>query len=129
MNISEICIRRPIFTWVLVSAPVVLGLASYFRLGVDLFPKVDFPIVSVSASLPGARCRRKVCTMNEPRVLGLDFVDDDSLVGFRLDRLEVYNWGTFDKRVWTLVLGGRNALLSAAGVANTVNRAAGSGNR
>jgi uncharacterized protein YPO0396 len=50
--------------------------------------------------------------MNEPRVLGLDFVADDSLVGFRLERLEVYNWGTFDKRVWTLVLGGRNALLT-----------------
>lgn len=29
--------------------------------------------------------------MNEPRVPGLDFVADDSLVGFRLDRLEVYN--------------------------------------
>ncbi|MGH8663231.1 MAG: ATP-binding protein [Burkholderiales bacterium] len=50
--------------------------------------------------------------MNEPRVLGLDFVADDSLVGFRLERLEVFNWGTFDKRVWTLALGGRNALLT-----------------
>ena len=53
MNISEICIRRPVFTWVLVSIPVVLGIVSYFDLGVDLFPKVDFPVVSVSASFPG----------------------------------------------------------------------------
>src|SRR5258708_3856946 len=53
MSISEICIRRPVFTWVLVAAPVVLGMVSYFELGVDLFPKVDFPVVSVAATLPG----------------------------------------------------------------------------
>ncbi|MGD9724123.1 MAG: efflux RND transporter permease subunit [Pirellulales bacterium] len=53
MNISEICIRRPVFTWVLVGIPVVMGAVSYFELSVDLFPKVDFPVVSVSANLPG----------------------------------------------------------------------------
>jgi uncharacterized protein YPO0396 len=44
--------------------------------------------------------------------LGLDFVADDSRVGFRLHRLEVLNWGTFDKRVWQLTLAGRNGLLT-----------------
>lgn len=44
--------------------------------------------------------------------LSLDFVDDDTLSGFRLQRLEVYNWGTFDGRVWSLQLNGRNALLT-----------------
>ncbi len=44
--------------------------------------------------------------------LGLDFVTDDQLAGFRLQRLEVFNWGTFDGRVWTLPLNGRNALLT-----------------
>ena len=44
--------------------------------------------------------------------LGLDFLADDQLSGFRLQRLEVLNWGTFDSRVWTLQLGGRNALLT-----------------
>ncbi|TXT40163.1 MAG: hypothetical protein FD135_1557 [Comamonadaceae bacterium] len=34
------------------------------------------------------------------------------LAGFRLARLEVFNWGTFDKRVWTLGLDGRNGLLT-----------------
>ncbi len=53
MNISEICIRRPVFTWVLVAVPVVLGIVSYFELGVDLFPKVDFPVVAVTTTLPG----------------------------------------------------------------------------
>jgi len=50
--------------------------------------------------------------MAEAVPLGLDFVADDSRVGFRLERLEVLNWGTFDKRVWRLELGGRNALLT-----------------
>ena len=50
--------------------------------------------------------------MNEPRPLGLDFLADDTLSGFRLKRLEVFNWGTFDGRVWTLHLDGRNSLLT-----------------
>jgi uncharacterized protein YPO0396 len=45
-------------------------------------------------------------------VMELSFVDNDQLAGFRLQRLEVYNWGTFDRKVWTLHLNGRNALLT-----------------
>ena len=44
--------------------------------------------------------------------LSLDFAGDDRLAGFRLMRLEVLNWGTFDKRVWTLTAGGKNCLLT-----------------
>ncbi len=44
--------------------------------------------------------------------LQLDFTADESLSGFRLQRLEVFNWGTFDGRVWTLRADGRNALLT-----------------
>jgi len=49
--------------------------------------------------------------MND-RQLSLDFLDDDTLSGFRLHRLEVFNWGTFDGRVWTLNPDGKNALLT-----------------
>ena len=49
---------------------------------------------------------------NEVQTPGLDFMADDALSGFRLHRLEVFNWGTFDGRVWTLNLDGRNALLT-----------------
>ena len=42
----------------------------------------------------------------------LDFSTGDEQAGFRLHRLEVYNWGTFDKRVWTLSPNGDNALLT-----------------
>ncbi|MBK9665600.1 MAG: ATP-dependent exonuclease SbcCD, C subunit-like protein [Pseudomonadales bacterium] len=50
--------------------------------------------------------------MLDPQSLGLDFGADDTLSGFRLSRLEVFNWGTFDGRVWTLQLDGRNGLLT-----------------
>ena len=50
--------------------------------------------------------------MDEAQSLGLDFVADDALSGFRLMRLEVFNWGTFDNRVWTLQLDGKNGLLT-----------------
>jgi len=42
----------------------------------------------------------------------LEFASDDSLSGFRLRRLELFNWGTFHDRIWTLQLNGRNALLT-----------------
>ena len=42
----------------------------------------------------------------------LDFADTDELAGFRLQRLEVLNWGTFDRRVWVIAPDGHNALLT-----------------
>ncbi|MDF1581501.1 MAG: ATP-binding protein, partial [Desulfuromonadales bacterium] len=53
---------------------------------------------------------RKRGVMAEP--LELEFMADDRLAGFRLQRLEVFNWGTFDGRVWTLRPGGKNSLLT-----------------
>lgn len=50
--------------------------------------------------------------MLEAPTFGLDFVADDSRVGFRLLRLQVLNWGTFDKRIWHYELDGRNGLLT-----------------
>jgi len=44
--------------------------------------------------------------------LELEFIGDDRLAGFRLQQLEVFNWGTFDGRIWTLRLGGKNGLLT-----------------
>jgi uncharacterized protein YPO0396 len=49
---------------------------------------------------------------NEAPAAELDFGAGDALSGFRLHRLEVFNWGTFDSRVWTLHLDGRNGLLT-----------------
>lgn len=44
--------------------------------------------------------------------LELDFSSDESSAGFRLERLEIYNWGTFNNQVWTFNLEGKNALLT-----------------
>ncbi|MCE9650521.1 MAG: efflux RND transporter permease subunit [Parvibaculum sp.] len=54
MWISDISIRRPVFAVMIIMALVVLGWISLGRLGVDLFPKVEFPMVSVSTTLEGA---------------------------------------------------------------------------
>jgi HAE1 family hydrophobic/amphiphilic exporter-1 len=53
-KLSELCVRRPVLAWVLILIPLVVGLTGFFQLGVDRFPQVDLPTVSVSASLPGA---------------------------------------------------------------------------
>ena len=50
--------------------------------------------------------------MHDQQSSDLDFCADDTLSGFRLTRLEVFNWGTFDNRVWTLQLDGKNGLLT-----------------
>src|SRR6266576_226149 len=53
-KLAEICIRRPVFATMIVLSLVVVGSASYFRLGVDRFPSVDLPTVSIRTGLPGA---------------------------------------------------------------------------
>ena len=53
-RLSEICIQRPVFATVLILSLVVVGIVSYFTLGVDRFPNVDFPLVTVTTTLVGA---------------------------------------------------------------------------
>src|SRR3954451_12009249 len=53
MTISELCVRRPVFTTMLITLPVVLGALAYARMGVDLFPNVDLPIVTVTTTRAG----------------------------------------------------------------------------
>ena len=53
-KLAEICIRRPVFAAMLVFALVVVGAASYFRLGIDRLPEVDLPTVFVRTTLRGA---------------------------------------------------------------------------
>ena len=66
MTISDVCINRPVFTWVLVAIPVVLGLFSYGELGVDLFPDVDFPVCTVTTVLQGASVEEMETTVTKP---------------------------------------------------------------
>ena len=52
--LAKLCIQRPVFATMLIMSLVVVGIFSYFSLGVDLFPKVDIPTVQVTVSDPGA---------------------------------------------------------------------------
>ncbi|MFP5287570.1 MAG: efflux RND transporter permease subunit, partial [Thermoanaerobaculia bacterium] len=52
-KLAEICIRRPVVAAMIILALVVVGAASYGNLGVNRFPTVDLPTVSVRTTLPG----------------------------------------------------------------------------
>ena len=54
MKLWDIAIRRPVFMTMVLAAGIVLGLVSYFRMPVDLFPNVEFPVVVVTTIYPGA---------------------------------------------------------------------------
>ncbi len=54
MNPSDLFIRRPVMTTLVMLGMFIFGLASYFNLPVSDLPNVDFPSLQVSASLPGA---------------------------------------------------------------------------
>ncbi|HEX8475923.1 MAG TPA: efflux RND transporter permease subunit [Pyrinomonadaceae bacterium] len=53
-KLAEICVRRPVFATVIILILTVVGGFSFFTLGVDRFPKIDIPTVSVSTTNPGA---------------------------------------------------------------------------
>ncbi len=99
MTIWDICIRRPVFTTMLVLGPVVLGLASYTRLGVELFPNVDVPVVVVTTTLKGASVEEMESSVTKPveevvnTVSGIDELRSTTregvstlVVGFKLEK-------------------------------------------
>ena len=54
MWISDISIRRPVFATMVIMSFMVLGIVSMTRLGIDLFPEVNFPFVNIAVIYPGA---------------------------------------------------------------------------
>src|SRR5438094_3621345 len=52
--LAELCVKRPVFATVLILSLTVIGAFAFTRLGVDRFPKVDFPTVLVTTVQPGA---------------------------------------------------------------------------
>jgi HAE1 family hydrophobic/amphiphilic exporter-1 len=54
VNLADIAIKRPVFTTMVMAAMMILGIVSFFRLSVELFPDISFPIVSVTTPYPGA---------------------------------------------------------------------------
>ncbi|HWR45098.1 efflux RND transporter permease subunit [Sporomusa sp.] len=54
MKLTEISIKRPVFSTVIILALVVLGLVSYMSLNVDQYPSIEIPVVAVTVQYPGA---------------------------------------------------------------------------
>ena len=78
-KLAEICIRRPVFATMLIVSLVVLGFNSYSKLGVDLYPKIEFPTVTVTTTLPGAAPEEVETTVTqriEEAVNTLSGIDD-----------------------------------------------------
>jgi len=54
MSITEACIKKPVFAWMLMGATVLFGLVAADRIGISQFPDVDFPTINISVSWEGA---------------------------------------------------------------------------
>jgi multidrug efflux pump len=54
MNLTEVCIRKPVLAWMLMLGTVVFGVVAASRIGISQFPDVDFPTISVAVTWEGA---------------------------------------------------------------------------
>src|SRR5881398_3318921 len=54
MTLSELCIRRPVMTTLITASIIVFGIFGFRLLPVSALPRVDFPTIAVTATLPGA---------------------------------------------------------------------------
>jgi HAE1 family hydrophobic/amphiphilic exporter-1 len=66
MKLADLCIRRPVFATMLIGFLVALGIFSYRQLAVDLFPNLDYPIVSVTTTLKGASVEEMESGVTKP---------------------------------------------------------------
>ncbi len=65
-TLADLCIRRPVFATMINLFLVVLGWISFHELGVDQYPNVDIPSVTVTTSLPGASPEEMETTVTKP---------------------------------------------------------------
>ena len=99
MNFSELFIRRPVMTTLVMSGILLFGLLSYRHLPVSDLPSVDYPTLQVSASLPGASPETMAAAVATPlerqftTIAGVDTMSSVSALGlcqitiqFTLDR-------------------------------------------
>jgi HAE1 family hydrophobic/amphiphilic exporter-1 len=66
MGLSELCIRRPVFTTLVTTTFIVFGIFAYRLLPVAALPSVDFPTISVTATLPGASAENMAVAVASP---------------------------------------------------------------
>src|ERR1700761_2801478 len=99
MNLSELFIRRPVTTFLVMTGILFFGITSYRHLPVSDLPTVDFPTITVNASLPGASPETMASAVATPlekqfsTIAGIDNITSTSSLGstsitiqFALDR-------------------------------------------
>lgn len=78
-KLAEICVQRPVFATMLILALTVVGAFAFFSLGVDRFPDIDIPIVSITTANPGSspeQIEREVTDIIEGTVNTVAGIDD-----------------------------------------------------
>jgi hydrophobe/amphiphile efflux-1 (HAE1) family protein len=98
MKLADVSIRRPVFATMMIMALIVLGLFSYLKLNVDLYPNVDIPYVVITTILPGAGPEQietdvtKIIEDAVNPVEGVDFIQSTSqenvslvIIAFKLE--------------------------------------------
>ncbi|MGE5256914.1 MAG: efflux RND transporter permease subunit, partial [Hyphomicrobiales bacterium] len=87
MNISELFIRRPVMTTLVMLSVLIFGIMAYTKLPVSDLPNVDFPTIQVTASLPGASPNTMATAVATPlerefsAIDGLDSMTSTSAIG------------------------------------------------
>ena len=87
MKISEFCIRNPVATTLMSAALIVGGVFSYMFLPVAALPNTEFPVINVSASLPGASPETMSTSVATPlikqfsTIAGIDTISSSSSLG------------------------------------------------
>jgi len=66
MILSNIAIKRPVFATMVIATIIVFGIISFREIGIDLFPRVEFPVVSIVSVLPGADPETVETTVTDP---------------------------------------------------------------
>ena len=87
MWISDISIRRPVFATMVIMSFMVLGVVSMTRLGIDLFPEVNFPFVNISVVYPGASPEEVETLVTRPIEDAVAGINGVKRVDLELDRI------------------------------------------
>ena len=66
MNLSELCIRRPVFTTLLTATFIVFGVFAYRLLPVAALPAVEYPTIVINAQLQGASAENMASSVAAP---------------------------------------------------------------
>ena len=87
MNLSELFIRRPIMTTLVMAGIIIFGLMSYQSLPISDLPSVDYPTIQVTAARPGASPETMAASVARPlekqfsSIAGLDSLNSTSTFG------------------------------------------------